>query len=679
MKNLSIEKRLTRTVILSLLLTCSINVYAENSEDDLLDDFSLEDLMDIEVTSVSKKAQKLSDTAAAVFVITNEDIKRSGVTSIPEALRIAPGMNVDRIGTNHWAISSRGFTSHFANKLLVMIDGRSVYDPSFSGIYWETQDVLLEDVDRIEVIRGPGGTLWGANAVNGVVNIITKHAADTQGGFVEAGTGTEEKGFVSARYGAELAEDTFGRVYFKAFDRGDSKHANGESANDDWNMLRGGFRIDGQHNDQDSYTLQGDVFSGEINDQAILTSSDTFIRSVQENQAEITGWNILGRWNHLSSSGSEWSLQFHYDQVTNKQVFLRDDHDIFDLDFQYRFFAGQRHDILWGANYRRTQNDFINSSFVKFTDTSPVENQYGLFVKDEITLLEDSLWLTVGTKFQHSDLSNYGLQPSARMLWVPHQKHRIWAAVSRAERSPSHLERFVEITASTIPPFTPGLNPTPFPIVQSIAGSPNFESEDMTAWELGYRAIPSSSLSIDSTIFYNKYKNLQAFTPGAPEFKGTYLNVPIIYSNQDKGKTWGFEVASKWHASDWLQLDLAYSYLRKSLTTPDGSATQNNVSEPKHRISLRSAMQVSEKIDLDLWLRYTSSQTASTILGFDAQHAKNYLTMDLRLAWEPVKNISLELVGQNLLDSQHREHAPVSFFVPAEIERGVYGQVSWKF
>ncbi len=269
MKNSMPTRQLFGTSILAFLLIFSSHSQAEDSSDDLLDDFSLEDLMDIEVTSVSKRPQKLSDTAAAVFVITNEDIKRSGVTNIPEALRMAPGMNVNKIDSNKWAVTARGFNDRYANKLLVMIDGRSVYDPNFSGTYWESRDVLLEDVERIEVIRGPGGTLWGANAVNGVINIITKHAADTQGGFVEVGAGTEEKGFVGARYGAELSEGTFGRAYVKAFERDQSKRASGEGSRDDWSTLQGGFRIDSQYSERDTFTLQGDLSTADLDNQLV--------------------------------------------------------------------------------------------------------------------------------------------------------------------------------------------------------------------------------------------------------------------------------------------------------------------------------------------------------------------------------------------------------------------------
>ncbi len=664
---------LIESSVLTLLLTLNVNAYAEDSSEDLLNDFSLEDLMDIEVTSVSRKAQKLSDTAAAVFVITNEDIKRSGVTSIPEALRMAPGINVNRIDSSKWAITSRGFNDRYANKLLVMIDGRSVYDPNFSGTYWESRDVFLEDVERIEVIRGPGGTLWGANAVNGVINIITKHSAETQGGFVEAGAGTEEKGFVGARYGAELSEGTFARAYVKAFDRDESKRASGEGSADNWKALRVGFRIDSQYNERNSLTFQGDLFNGDQDNQLNITSNVAPFQEIVDDTAKTGGGNILGRWNHITDSSSEFTFQFYYDRYDRSEIHIDTERDTFDLDFQHRFAPGKNHDILWGASYRLTNDKITNTSSIQYSDTSPTENGYGLFVQDEITLARDRLWLTLGTKFQHSNLYSIGLQPSARILWIPHQQHRFWASVSRAERSPSLSERYMHSLAAVIP------IPTPLPTILTVSGQTSFKPEKMTAWELGYRVSLTSSLSIDATIFHNKYTELGSLIASAPEFKGTYLEVPYLYNNLDEAKTWGFEVASSWQASEWWGLDLAYSYLRKDITSPVTETLSVDNHEPRHRASFRSNMDLSENLDLDLWLKYTSSHKLPAIPLPGTVAPENYLTLDLRLGWMPADNLTIELVGQNLLDSQHLEHQSRNFVLRSEIERSIYGQISWKF
>ena len=673
MKNQLLAQRLIRTVILSFLLACSINLHAENSEDDLLEEFSLEDLMEIEVTSASKKAQKLSDIAAAVFVITNEDIKRSGVTSIPEALRMAPGMNVNRIDSSKWAITSRGINDRYANKLLVMIDGRTVYDPNFSGTYWENRDVFLEDVERIEVIRGPGGTLWGANAVNGVINIITRHSADTQGGFVEAGAGTEERGFVGARYGAELSEGTFGRAYVKAFDRDESKRASGEDAGDDWRSVRGGFRIDSQYNERNSLTLQGDIFSGDQDNQLDIARNIAPFQEIVDDTSKADGWNILGRWNHILDPSSEFTFQFFYDRYDRTEIHVDTERDTFDLDFQHRFVPGESHDILWGVNYRFTNDVITNTPSIQYSDTSPTENMYSLFVQDEITLVKDRLWLTAGTKFQHSNLNDFGLQPSVRILWIPHQKHRLWASVSRAERSPSHSERYMHSLAAVLPV------PAPIPTIFTVSGQTGFKPEKMTAWELGYRVSPTSSLSIDTAIFHNKYTDRGSLVGAAPEFKGTYIELPYFFRNNSEAKIWGFEVASTWQASEWLELDLAYSFLGKQKTSAIAGALSVDNREPQHRVSLRSNMDLSENLDLDLWMKYTSAhkQPANPIAGTVAPD--NYLTLDLRLGWMPADNLTIELVGQNLLDSQHLEHQSRNFVLRSEIERSIYGQISWKF
>ncbi len=649
-----------------------------------LDSFSLEDLMNIQVTSVSKKSQKLSDTAAATFVITGEDIKRSGVRNIPAALRMAPGVNVDQINSSLWAVSIRGFNGQYSNKLLVMVDDHSIYDPSFSGVYWQFNDLLLEDIERIEVIRGPGGTLWGTDAVNGVINIITKHAADTQGGLGEIGVGDEEKGFIGARYGVQINDGLYGRSYLKAFSRGDSERTDGGTAGDAWKMIRAGFRLDYQRSKQDSYTFQGSIFYGDTPSQFTLISNETLLpMEVDDSEGNMSGGHLLGRWSHVLTDGSEFLLRVSYDKLDSLNSALVNNHDIFDLDFQYRLALGQDHDALLGGNYRYTSSKTTdtNQSSVLMTEISPEETQYGLLVQDEITLLDNRLWLTIGVKYQHSDLSSFGLQPSARILWVPHPKHRVWAAVSYAERSPSHQERYIDIIAGIIPPFTPGGNPTPLPIAINVHGNLDFKSEELTAWELGYRVMPFSFLSIDSAVFYNKYKNLLSGTAIVDEIelKESYFNLPVIYGNLGKAESWGFELSTKWQPSTRLQMDLAYTYFRSDLGKLDDVSYQFDISDAKHRVSFRSAFELSNSVDLDLWVRYTSSQSTPQLMVFEGADIDDFVAMDLRLSWKIAKNLSFDFVGQNLLHDQHQEHATSTIHQPSEIERGVYAKVNWKF
>ncbi len=666
--------RSTAHLFATLFLVLQFNALsAEDLSETDINEFSLEALMDIEVTSVSKKSQKLQDTAAAVFVITNEDIRRSGVTSIPEALRMAPGMNVNKIDSNKWAITSRGFNGRYANKLLVMIDGRSVYDTNFSGTYWENQDVLLEDIDRIEVIRGPGGTLWGANAVNGVINIITKHASETQGGYIEAGAGTEEKGFVGARYGSKLDDDAFARVYFKAFERDDSVQKSGEDNMDDWSMLRGGFRVDNQYDDKNSLTVQGDIYNGELSTHANTIYNTAPFERIIVDTGDTSGWNVLSRWTHNLESASEFTLQVYYDKFKRAEQLIHIDRDTLDIDFQHRFFIGQTHDVLWGASYRFTNDKIKNTNLLSYSDNSPSENLYGLFAQDEITLLQDRLWLTVGTKFQHSNLTTFGLQPSARVLWIPHQKHRLWASVSHAENTPSHTERYLNTFGALVP------SPGPLPTVLSVSGQADFQPGKMRAWEIGYRVIPSSTVTIDTAIFYNSYSELTSLEPGQPTLKPTYVEVPSTFTNLAKANVWGAEIASSWQVKKDIQIDLTYSYLKKEFESLTGNSLVVDDIEPKHRASIRTAIDLTGKVQLNFWLRYTSAQKTDPKSLLIVEPPSNYLTLDTRLGWSPTKNISIELVGQNLLESQHHEYRTRNYILPSEIERSFYGQIGWKF
>lgn len=665
----------TLTLLIGLLF---LTIHAESSFSEELpeadiNDFSLEDLMEIEVTSVSKKSQKLLDTAAAVFVITNEDIRRSGVTSIPEALRMAPGMSVNKIDSNKWAITSRGFSGRYANKLLVMIDGRSVYDTNFSGTYWENQDVLLEDIDRIEVIRGPGGTLWGANAVNGVINIITKHASETVGGYIEAGAGSEEKGFAGGRYGIQINENSFGRVYLKAFERDDSTTKSGYDSMDDWSMLRGGFRFDNHYSDNNTLTVQGDVYDGELSTYAnTIYNTAPFEREVVDT-GDTSGWNILGRWTHNLESSSEFTLQVYYDKFIREEQLIHIDRDTLDIDFQHRFFIGQSHDVLWGASYRFTNDQIKNTDLLSYTDNSPSENLYGVFVQDEITLYQDRLWLTVGAKFQHSNLTVFGLQPSARILWIPHEKHRLWASVSHAENSPSHTERYLNTLGARVDA------PGPLPTILSVAGQEQFQPGEMRAWEIGYRVIPSTSVTIDTAIFYNSYSALTSLEPGVPIIHPTYVEVPSVFQNSAKANVWGAEIAASWQMQREVQVDFSYSYLRKNIESLTGNNLVVDHLEPKHRASIRTAIDLSNNVQLDFWLKYTSRYELDPQSLLVTEAPSNYLTLDTRLGWNPTEDLTIELVGQNLLESQHIEYRARNYVMPSEIERSIYGQISWKF
>jgi iron complex outermembrane recepter protein len=670
--------RISDKYLTLVCLSLSTLVYAEDKNEAL--DLSVEDLLNVKVTSVAKKAQSLNDAPAAAFVISNEDIKRSGATSIPDALRLAPGLDVARIDSNKWAVSSRGFNGRFANKLLVLIDGRSAYTRSFSGVYWENQDVMMEDVDRIEVIRGPGATLWGANAVNGVINIITKHSSQTQGGSLNVGGGTEEQGFGSFRYGTKVGEDTTARAYVKGFNRGTNTHlSSGERAGDNWDKVQGGFRLDSQLNTQDTVKFQGDIYQANINQSSIFQQVASPFVFTQKDKAETYGGNVLGRYQHTFSPESDYSLQFYYDTYTRNEAEYSDSRDTLDLDFQHRFTLFDWHEIVWGLNYRYGHDNIESrklqngSTIFSVTPTSVNDQVYSGFIQDELTLIDNKLWLTIGSKFEHNDYSGFEGQPSARIMWAPYNQHRLWAGISRAVHTPSRAEQGLSLLTGVIN------QPVPFPPFNlpnaiTTTGNPNLRSEEVISYEAGYRTTFSKSVSLDVTGFYNDYRDLRYGIPGTPTFNGFSLVTPLLFTNALKGETYGVEIATVWQMLDWWRWDVNYSWLHTNIQ--ERSILQNSIS-PQQRVSLRGALSPWDTIDMDFWFRYVDTNTA--VGEFGTTYVKPYVTLDLRLAYRPHKNVELSLVGQNLLADSHLEYVNENQTLPTAIDRGMYGKISWGF
>ncbi len=666
------KQHLQKLFISSLVFILYIsNAYSIGQEE--LFALSVEDLLNVEVISVAKKAKSLNDSAAAIFVISQDDIKRIGATSIPEALRLAPGIDVARINANKWAVSARGFNGRFANKLLVLIDGRNTYTRTFAGVYWENQDVMLEDVERIEVIRGPGATLWGANAVNGVINIITKHSADTQGGLLVAGGGSEEQGFGAFRYGGELNADTTARAYIKGFNRDQNTLASGEGAGDGWAKVQSGFRMDSQVTQQDTVTFQGDAYYSHINQFTTVPQLTAPYTSSFNEDINSYGGNLLVRQQHTFSSTSDYTLQIYYDFYDRNESFLTENRHTLDIDFQHRFALLNWNDIVWGLSYRYDHDDFQGSSAVSINPLSRNDQLVSAFLQDEITLIDDYLWLTLGSKFEHNDYTGFEFQPTARLMWAPHHQHRLWAAISRAVRTPSRLERGMKIlqtvrtTESTNIP----------PIAIRVEGNKDFKSENVLSYELGYRTTFINNVSIDFTAFYNDYSKLRSVAPGAPNFVDTYVEVPVYITNEFSGQTYGFEIATVWQMLDWWRWDANYSLLKTQFSSPDVSA-QFGIS-PQQHVSLRSAISPWKKIDLDILFRYVDTNRvigpASTSVIIN-----DYVSMDIRLAWRPVPALELSLVGQNLLSAHHAEYRQeINAPMPIEIDRGVYGKLAWHF
>jgi iron complex outermembrane receptor protein len=665
----------------ALLVTAltALFVMAASAQSNVVDvtTMSVEDLMNMQVTSVSKRTQKVADAAAAVYVITQEDIRRSGATNIPEALRLAPGVQVARIDENKWAISARGFNGRFADKLLVLIDGRSVYTPLFSGVYWNVQDVMLEDVDRIEVIRGPGATLWGANAVNGVINIITKSARTTQAALATAGGGTELRGFSNLRYGGTLKQDTAYRAYAKYFNVGSSTDLLGRNATDNWDSLRGGFRGDWNPTGPDSITLQGDMYRSHYGEMLTIPSLNAPYSSTFPNAGAISGGNILGRWGH-DFGNSSTSLQVYFDNTNISENSLFADHqNIFDIDFQHSFHLTDSQTVIWGAGYRSI-GDSNNSSFtVSLQPSHSMLNQFSGFAQDEISLFDKRVQLTLGSKLEHNDFTGLEVEPNARILWNVTPNQSVWTAVSRAVRTPALTERGLQLVSAVIPPGGPG-NPTPLPAEADVYGSNQFQSEDLLAYEVGYRVQVANNMSADIATFYNNYTHLRSAEPGAPFVETNpapmHLVVPFVASNKMHGGTYGAEIFSEYKIIPRWKMAASYSYLqmdiRKDATSMDPTPDNPNMSSPRHQFYVRSSLDVFRHLEHDLTVRYVDD-----LPGLNIPH---YYSVDTHFSYALPRSFELSIGSQNLLNQHHLEFVPDFINIsPTEVKRSIYGSLTW--
>lgn len=485
---------------------------------------TLEELMELNVYSVSRRDETLRQTAAAAYVLTAEDIRRSRVTSVPEALRLVPGVQVARVDANKWAVSIRGFNRRAANKLLVMIDGRSIYDPLFSGVLWESRDVMLENIDRIEVIRGPGGTLWGANAVNGVINIVTKHARDTQGGLAVVGGGTEERAFTALRYGWRTGDRHAARISAKLTNRDDGYSADGPTA-DESQMGRATLRWDWDPGAGHEMVVSSDWYAGRAGEYRAPGDSGGLPGAVD---AEHHGGSLLLNWARRLSAGDRWQARAYYERFTrdNPSV-LRETRDIYHLEFQHDLTLSERQRLVWGASFRDTQDEITNVRTFGFDPSARRDRVTGAFVQDTIALVPQTLELTLGTKVENNDYTGTEWQPNARLAYFTNPRHMTWAAVSRAVRTPSRLEADV--------------------VLGGIPIGEQFDVERLTAYELGHRFQPDRSWSVDTALFYNVYDDLQ-----------TLETSPLLLANRMHGNTYGVELSTRWELRRGVRLDAGY-------------------------------------------------------------------------------------------------------------------------
>jgi iron complex outermembrane recepter protein len=617
-----------------------------------------------EVTSVSRQPSTVGKSPAAVYVITQEMIRRSGANNIPDVLRLVPGIEVARIDANKWAITSRGFNNLYAKHLLVQIDGRAVYNQMFSGVIWNMQDVVLQDVERIEVIRGPGATVWGANAVNGVINIITKRASDTQGLLAHGGTGTEERGFSTFRYGGQTGEDLHWRVYGKQFER-DGGYLFGDEA-DDWRQQRGGFRADWAATPDDLVTFQGDVFDGTSGTLQTFAAEGFPFTTTSAYDNRDSGQNAIVRWTHVIDDESDWALRTYYDSFDRESPFFDISQETADVDGQLRFPLGYRHNVICGAGYRHV-SDQLNGDFsTTWVPAARNTNLFSAFIQDEIMLSEDFWYLIVGTKWEHNDFSGPEYQPSIRLLCTPSERETLWAAVSRAVRTPNRTEDDVV--------FNQFVGFTPPPTYVRILGNPAIEAEDLLAFEMGYRAQPTESFSWDLATFYNDYTDLSGPTAaGFPFFDPGLgaLVVPQTLDNILSADTYGAELSSTLMLNPDWRLSGAYTLLYLDVHTAAATDITEGAS-PHNQANLRSSWNLRENLDLDIIGRYVDNLPAVGVAS--------YVAMDVRLGWRPAPNWEWAIVGRNLLDDRHAEFRDTfSGITGTEVQSEVFTTLTWGY
>lgn len=627
---------------------------------------SIEDLLQMKVTTVGKREQTLSTAAAAVYVISQEDIRRSGATTIPDALRLAPGVQVAQISSKSWVVTIRGSGSVYANKLLVLIDGRSIYSPSYSGVFWDEQDLLLEDIDRIEVIRGPGATLWGTNAVNGVVNIITRAAAETQGTLAGVGTGSYERGFGYVRYGAALGQHGHYRVYGKYARRFDLLSATtGKSALDSWASARLGFRSDWKLASSDSLTLQGDLYRGTADHDLLSGLPSPEYAVLLAGVSPFRGGNLLARWQRVLPGGSQLAAQFYYDddRQTIPVLYLRN--RTFNFDFQHNLHWRRRHDLVWGGGFRTVRQLTDGTPLFRFEPPDRTYRLFSGFAQDEIELLPNRLKLALGSKFESNEFTGVEIQPNVRLLVQPSSRQALWFSVARAARSPSELETAVR---GQIPGF--GLAPA-----IEVLGNPHAKAEDLLAYEVGYRIEPRRRLSLDVAAFSNRYQHLSTFEMAA-EQPGFPALVRFNVGNGMDARAYGLEITTAFEPVQWWKLTGGYTWLlstqqqtRRAVVVLSASEPGDN---PQHQFQAHSYCSLPRDLELDLNLFFVDK--------LPAQGIPHYTRVDARLGWKPSQHWELSFAGQNLLDPAHAEFFEVSTqAVPTLVRRSFYGKMTWRF
>jgi len=638
-------------------------------------DLSLEDLMNVDVTSVSKKDQTLAKTGAAVFVINREDIRRSGAANIPDVLRMAPGVEVAQVNANQWAISIRGFNAIYSNKVLVLIDGRAVYVDQFSGVYWDQVDVPLEDIERIEVIRGPGGTVWGANAVNGVINIITRSAADTKGALVAASAGTRQTAAGLVQYGADAGSTGAWRIFGKYFNDDDSPLPGGRQAPDGAHSSHAGFRIDQSLSSRDTLSVQGDFITSSGGETTSAIAGYPPAQASFNNLLQNSSGDGLARWEHTQANGSEFSLQISDSDFSRHESGVKVTDNALDIEFEHHLHVGDRHDIVWGLDYRSTAAGIYSAEPWSFQVHPPhrVDNLLAGFVQDEIRIAP-SLFLTVGSKIEHNDFTGVEFEPGVQLVWAKSARQSVWASASRAVREPDVFERYIQYPLGLVP--VPGVGNA----LLVLEGNPAVGAEHLTDFEVGYRSQLNSRTSIDLTGFLSYYNGIETNEPGAPYVSlaggGPSLVLPLSPANLGKARDYGIELFGNWQATRHWKISPGLSVLRMSIGrdpgSNDASILQTPGNSPRQQFEIRSLLNLSKNLEWDSSFKYVADLAAQNIAG--------YARLDTRLGWKFGEHTEISVSGQNLTSPRHFEFFDNSGLLTAsEAARSVFGKLTWRY
>ncbi len=671
------------------LATCALmaflptQLYAESSNEELAS-MGLEELMSLEVTSAAKKKQNVAEAAAAVFVISQDDIRRSGATNIPEALRMVPGVEVAQSRANLWSITIRGFNSRYANKLLVLIDGRPIYSSSFSFVLWDQHAPPLKDVERIEVIRGPGGAVWGSNAVNGVINIITKHTVDTLGTHITASVGNEADTYFHVRQGTELSNGLTARLYgqFERYDGLIDGQGNPES--NGYHATQLGIRFDWHANEQDQISLSADHLNNEFSTKALANTPAGF----QSFGGAGTTANVQAKWLRSNNDGSDLQLQISYDYQRRQELTVIAYRRQLDMDFVHRLSLNNGNELVWGLGYKQDADEFVESDFLRFTDNDRKYETYSAFVQNDLFLLDRRLRLSLGSKFEQNDVTGFEIQPSIRAYVDLGQGRSFWVAASKANRTPSRAEEDSQILINLPLEAQPIIGGAPIPVTAVLSGGNDLKGESITSIEAGFRTALGYKTALDLTAYYNDYEDLLARIVPPPELifgpTGLTIRQDIPLSNNGKGHSHGVEAALSYTPTDWAKLNLAYTYLNMSLSVTDpvidyGDIRSAERNSPQHQISLRGAFDVLDNVDMDFWLRYVDKLTPETLPP--NCHIKDYVDLDIRLAWRINHQLEFVIAGQNLLEKHRQEFQQVldPSAEPFYVQRSVYARLNIDF